>query len=140
MDRTPLGLGVDVVWIPQFKTMLRADFQRRAFTPSECQAREGPDRDVRLAGCFAAKEAVMKALGTGWSDGIAWTEIEITHEASGKPVVILSGRALEIASRLGISQWLVSLSHDGDCAMATALALGASPDAPQATDSDGNGK
>lgn len=141
MPRIPLGLGVDTVWISQFKTMLSPGFKQRAFTPAEREAREGPNCDVRLASCFAAKEAILKALGTGWSNGIAWTDIEVAYEPSGGPVVVLSGRAQEVATQQGVSHWLLSLSHDGDYAVATAIALGTSPDVSQATGSDsGNGE
>lgn len=112
--------------------MLTDEFKRRAFTLGELAAREGPDLAVRLAGCFAAKEAILKALGTGWTDGISWTEIEVVHVASGAPMVTLSGRAQEVATERGVTRWLLSLSHDGDYATATAIGLGPS----QATSSD----
>ena len=104
--------------------MLTDEFKRRAFTLNELDARQGPNLAVRLAGCFAAKEAVLKALGTGWAEGIAWTEIEVVHSLSGAPTIALSGRAQELADERGVSRWLLSLSHDGDYATATAIALG----------------
>ena len=104
--------------------MLTDEFKRRAFTRGELDARRGPNFAVRLAGCFAAKEAVLKALGTGWAEGVAWTEIEIIHAPSGAPTVAISGRAREVAAERGIALWLLSLSHDGDYASATAIALG----------------
>ena len=115
--------------------MLTDEFKRRAFTPSEIDARRGPDLAVRLAGCFAAKEAVLKALGTGWSDGVAWTEVEIVHAPSGAPTVALSGCALEVAAERGVARWLLSLSHDGDYATATAIALGPAQAASSASGS-----
>ena len=112
--------------------MLTDEFKRRAFTPGEIDARRGPNLVVRLAGCFAAKEAVLKALGTGWAGGIAWTEVEVVHTPAGAPTVALSGRAQELADERGVSKWLLSLSHDGDYATATAIALGS----PHAASSD----
>lgn len=137
MGSTPLGLGVDTVWISTFRPLLSAEFKRRAFTPDEIESRQGPHLEVRLAGCFAAKEAILKALGTGWSNGIAWTDVEILHEPSGLPMVSLSGEAQEAAAERGITRWLLSLSHDGDYATATALALGS---VQAASSGSGNGE
>jgi holo-[acyl-carrier protein] synthase len=73
-----------------------------------------------LAGRFAAKEAVAKALGTGWK-GIYWKEVEIVNSESGAPQVVLSGRAKKILSKLGFSHIEISLSHEREYALATAL-------------------
>lgn len=73
-----------------------------------------------LAGRFAAKEAVAKALGTGWK-GIYWKEVEIVNSESGVPQVVLSGRAKKILSKLGFSHIEISLSHEREYALATAL-------------------
>lgn len=78
----------------------------------------------RLAARFAAREAVLKALGTGWRDGIAWTDIEVTRQPSGEPGIRLSGRAAEIAADLGLTQWALSMSHAGAYSMASVVATG----------------
>jgi holo-[acyl-carrier protein] synthase len=77
-----------------------------------------------LAGRFAAKEAVLKAMGTGWAEGIAWTEIEVAARASGQPELRLSGKAAELAAKQGISSWQISISHTEGQAMASVIAVG----------------
>lgn len=77
-----------------------------------------------LAGRFAAKEAVLKVLGTGWRSGIAWTDIEILPNPAGQPIVTLSGVCAEIAGKQGIRRWVVSISHIETHATASALGLG----------------
>lgn len=77
----------------------------------------------RYAGHFAAKEAVLKALGTGWGRGISWHDVEIRHALTGAPLVVLTGEAREHARRNSIERILLSLSHCRTHATATALAL-----------------
>jgi holo-[acyl-carrier protein] synthase len=87
-------------------------FAKRVFTPAEiayCEKFKNPAE--RLAARFAAKEAAFKALGTGWSEGVRWVDVEITHSPRGKPELILRGRAEEIARRLGVTRVAVSISH-----------------------------
>lgn len=121
--------GVDLVENARFASLLdrhpeRA--RRRLFTEAELAYASGKKREIEhLAARFAAKEAVLKALGTGWSGGIAWTDVEVTRADNGRPGVRLSGLAAETAERLGISDWLLSLSHTEHDAMASAIALGA---------------
>lgn len=96
-------------------------FYARFFTPQEldyCQ-----DRVERLAGRFAVKEAVAKALGTGIGD-VAWTEIEIVCDGNGKPELVLHGRARELATSLSLQQWSISLSHTETHAIGFAVAVG----------------
>lgn len=99
-------------------------FLERVFTEAErAYADANPRRRAEhLAARFAAKEAVLKALGTGWRDGIAWTDVEVVREPSGRPGVRLHGRAAGIAAELGVSGWLLSLTHTGDTAAASAIA------------------
>lgn len=78
---------------------------------------------IRLAGRFAAKEAVMKALGTGWRGGMKWTDIETLPDELGKPVVHLHGEAAQLAATQGIQQILMSISHAGDYAIASAIGV-----------------
>src|SRR5260370_36364913 len=76
-----------------------------------------------FAGRLAAKEAVVKALGTGFSQGIAWSEVEIGRADSGAPAVVLSGRALEVAVELGVTRWHLSISDSPTYAAASAIAV-----------------
>ena len=80
-----------------------------------------------LAGRFAAKEAVMKALGTGWREGVTFPGIEILQQPSGRPYVVLHGGAAEKAAELGITAWHLSITHTEDLAIASAIAEGTSP-------------
>jgi len=95
------------------------------FTPGEQQycARSQKRYYEHLAGRFAAKEAVLKVLGTGWRGGIAWTDIEIISEASGQPKVLLTGECERIAREQGITLWHVSISHIETHATASAIGL-----------------
>jgi holo-[acyl-carrier protein] synthase len=97
-------------------------FLDRVFTPREQAYCLGRKREVEhLAGRFAAKEAVLKVLGTGWRDGIAWTDIEICNQPSGQPVAKLSGRCREVSDKLGLCSIIVSISHIGTHAIASAI-------------------
>jgi len=78
--------------------------------------------DEHFAARFAAKEAAMKALGTGLSGGIQWIDIEVTHYPNGRPVITLHGEAKAVAERLGISKVLVSLTHIKSAAAACVIA------------------
>ncbi len=97
-------------------------FLQRVFTEAELAYCCGRKREVEhLAGRFAAKEAVLKVLGTGWKAGISWTDIEVRNEPSGKPRVSLSGRCRQIADELTLSEILISISHIGTHAIASAI-------------------
>jgi len=100
-------------------------FLERVFTAAEleyCDARKR--RLEHLAGRFAAKEAVMKVLGTGWRAGMAWTDIEVTNDPMGKPEVLLSGRCQELADRMGLDRILISITHVERHAVASAIGCG----------------
>jgi holo-[acyl-carrier protein] synthase len=128
MTHPALGLGLDIVSIPRFALLLKSEeFGRRAFTESELASRSGPNETQRLAACYAAKEAVLKALGTGWAGGVGFRDIEVSNDPSGAPTVALHGPALRVAEERGITAWLISLSHTPDYATAVALALGGVP-------------
>jgi len=97
-------------------------FLHRVFTPAELDYCMGRKRQVEhLAGRFAAKEAVLKVLGTGWRNGICWTDIEIRNLPSGRPEVHLSGRCREIADGMNLSKVLISISHIETHAVASAV-------------------
>ena len=98
-------------------------FLNRIYTKNELAYCRGRKRELEhLAGRFAAKEAVLKLLGTGWKDGIAWTDIEVVNTPSGKPVVKLTGQCRLIADRQGLSSILISISHIDTHAIASAIA------------------
>jgi len=121
-----LGLGTDLVAIARVETVLsrhRDRFLDRVFTPAEqadCLARSRPA--THLAARLAAKEATMKALGTGWSLGVRWTVVEVRSGGGTPPTVSLSGVARKRAEARGIREAIVSLSHDGDYAVAVVVA------------------
>lgn len=121
-----IGHGIDLVETARIRRLHEEHgphFLDRVFTRAEqeyCSA--NPKRYFEhLAGRFAAKEAVLKVLGTGWRGGIAWTDIEIVRNPSGQPGVRLSGECARIAAELGITGWLISLSHIETHATASAI-------------------
>jgi holo-[acyl-carrier protein] synthase len=124
---TVVGIGVDVVEVGRIERAIARwgdAFVRRIYTPAEIvRAEAGVAPAPRHAARFAAKEAVMKALGVGWR-ALAWRDIEITNDAAGRPVVELHGSARRIAGERGISSVLVALSHTHEHAVANAVALG----------------
>ena len=99
-------------------------FLDRVFTAVEqAYAESNKNGMEKLAGRFAAKEAVLKLLGTGWRGKIAWTDIEVVNNSSGQPVVGLGGEVEKIADRLGIKHISVSITHTANFAIASAVAL-----------------
>jgi holo-[acyl-carrier protein] synthase len=130
------GIGIDVIEVDRIRraTARWGDgFLSRVFTPGERRHAGALDAAVavtgagsrtpaeRLAGRFAAKEAVMKALGLGrWR--MAWREIEIEGDPHGRPLVRLTGRAAKAAADLGVRAWFISISHTRDLAVAHAVA------------------
>ncbi len=119
-----LGVGLDLVDIPRIAALRRRHGDRltTVFRREEldfCLARKNPDEC--LAARFAAKEAVMKALGTGWAEGVSFLGIEILREESGKPAVRLHGATLEKARALGIGRIHLSISHARTAAVAQVL-------------------
>ncbi|MDH0735743.1 holo-ACP synthase [Achromobacter spanius] len=119
--------GLDVVDMADFSHLMNkqaSDFLDRYFTQGElATADEGGNRIERLASRFAIKEAVLKALGTGWGDGIAFTDVEVVSQRTGAPTVVLHRRLVTIATDQGIVRWLVSASHTSAVVMASVIAL-----------------
>ena len=119
--------GIDLVDFPRIEQMVKRHGQRfldRVFTPTEqAYAESNKDGMQKLAGRFAAKEAVLKLMGTGWRGKIAWTDIEVVNNAVGQPVVGLSGEVEKIADKLGIKHISVSITHTANFAIASAVAL-----------------
>lgn len=122
------GIGVDLAKIPRMRQVVERwqdRFLRRVFTEQEiayCQRRHDPI--PHLAARFAAKEAVMKALGTGLRMGVTWREMEVRRERGEAPTMVLTGRTAAIARAKGASRILVSLTHDGDYAFAQVMLVG----------------
>jgi holo-[acyl-carrier protein] synthase len=119
--------GVDIIEISRLERIqpgILVRFIARVFTPAEVA--EAGERKNSLAGKFAAKEAVAKALGTGIGP-ISWREIEILHDAQRMPEVHLSGAARAAADALGLYTWSVSISHSDHYAVAVAVAIGDRP-------------
>lgn len=122
-----IGHGVDLVEchrIQQLAERYGRRFLERIFTKDEldyCLSRKR--KWEHLAGRFAAKEAVLKVLGTGWAGQIAWTHIEIRNDTAGRPGVELSGYTNDLAQKLGVKEILVSISHTSDHAIASAVAV-----------------
>jgi holo-[acyl-carrier protein] synthase len=125
VDAPSPRIGQDLVSIPRLKAAIERHpegFARRVFTPAEwaaCLPRA--DRWAALASRFAAKEAALKALGTGYGRGAAFTDVEVVGGGRTAPHLRLSGEAQRIAAALGLTLQ-VSLSHDGDLAVALVLA------------------
>lgn len=122
-----IGHGVDIVECARIERMWREHgeiFLNRVYTPAEqAYCLEARDSAVRLSGRFALKEAVLKAIGTGWRGGIAWTDIETLADEFGKPVTTLSNLTAEIAAKQGVRRWVVSISHTRELAIASAISL-----------------
>ena len=122
-----VGHGIDIVDIRQMERRLataHGESVEGAFTEAEQQqADPEPHRAQYFAGRYAAKEAVAKALGTGFSDDVTWQDVEILRSATGTPTVILSGDAIEAAVALKITGWFLSISHGDSFAIASAIAV-----------------
>jgi holo-[acyl-carrier protein] synthase len=119
--------GIDLVDCPRIEAMIERHgerFVQRIFTPAEQAYAEANKNEIeKLAGRFAAKEAVLKLMGTGWRGKIAWTDIEIINNSIGQPEVTLAGEVEKIADKLGIKHISVSITHTANFAIASAVAL-----------------
>jgi holo-[acyl-carrier protein] synthase len=117
-----IGIGVDICNVERLAQLRRkygARFLDRVFTPVEQErCGNGPACDERYAARFAAKEAFMKAIGTGWGHGLTFLDIEVATEDTGRPVLTVTGEARQIADRAGVSRIHISLSHERDSAVA----------------------
>jgi len=122
-----IGLGTDIVEITRIGQMIERHgelFLQRVYTETEiryCQQRK--ESMQHYAGRWAAKEAVMKTLGTGFTRGVGWQDIEVANRRSGQPRIVLTGGAKEFATRRGIDDILITISHCRTYATATAIAL-----------------
>jgi holo-[acyl-carrier protein] synthase len=115
------GIGIDLVKIKRIQEAVQKwdkRFLNRVFTPLEqqyCYSRLDPH--LHLSGRFAVKEAIFKALGTGWRNRVRWTEIEVFNNPQGKPMVTVTGMVKQYMADLGVTEIHVSISHDTDYAI-----------------------
>jgi holo-[acyl-carrier protein] synthase len=120
-----VGTGIDIAEVPRIAAAIERygeRFLKRVFTGAEIQYCESKvNRTERYAARFAAKEAGLKAIGTGWKRGGGWHEVEVRREPGGRPTVVFSGKAGEFAARLGVRRALLSLSHTAQYAIAQVI-------------------
>jgi len=118
--------GIDLVDCAQIERLVQRHqerFLQRVFTPAERDKGKGKRAVEHLAGRFAAKEAVLKLIGTGWRGTIAWTDVEVVNGPLGEPEVILHGQVARLAEQLGIKEIRLSITHTANLAIASAVAL-----------------
>jgi len=119
--------GIDLVDCPRIEEMIKRHGERfinRIFTAAEqAYAEANKDRIEKLAGRFAAKEAVLKLVGTGWRGKIAWTDIEVVNNPVGQPEITLTGEVKKLAEGLGIEHISVSITHTANFAIASVVAM-----------------
>lgn len=110
-----VGMGVDIIEVPRVRAAIERfgeRFLRRLFTPGEIRYCESKaNKYERFAARFAAKEAALKAIGTGLSRGISWQDVEVVREPSGRPTLAFTGKAAEFAKRLGSQRASISITH-----------------------------
>lgn len=122
---TIVGIGLDLVKVDRVRALAERwqdRFLSRLYTEAERQAclkKAAPY--ASLAARFAAKEAVLKALGTGWSEGISWRDIQVLNDRTGRPQATVTGRVRTLMRRAGVTGIHLSLSHDADYAVAQAV-------------------
>lgn len=118
-------MGVDIAEVGRIQAAIERHgepFLRRVFTAAEREYCERfKNKYERYAGRFAAKEAAMKALGTGWRRGVRWVDFEVVRESSGRPTIRLDGEAAKIANRLGVQRVLLSITHTAAQALAQVI-------------------
>jgi holo-[acyl-carrier protein] synthase len=125
---TIIGIGTDITECLRIARMIERHgelFIERVYTPEEikyCQTRKQATQ--HFTGRWAAKEAILKAIGTGWRKGISWRDMEIRNEPGGKPIVGLRGGVKDVVEQLGITDIHVTISHCRSHATATAVAVG----------------
>ena len=120
------GHGIDIAEVSRLKKAIEKSesFKEKVFTQLEndyCESKKSMYQSY--AARFAVKEAFLKALGTGWSNGIAWKDIETVNDANGKPTVVLYAKAKELFESLGLKEIHVSISHTKDIAIASVIIL-----------------
>ena len=120
-----LGMGLDIAEVERIQAAIERHgepFLRRVYTAAEREYCEGfRNKFERYAGRFAAKEAAMKALGTGWRRGVRWVDFEVVRELGGRPTITLHAVAKEIADRLGVRHIALSITHTSTQALAQVI-------------------
>ena len=120
-----VGTGIDIAEVPRIRQAIErfgARFLERVFTPGEIRYCESKaNRFERYAARFAAKEAAMKALGTGWNHGVRWRDCEVERMPGGRPTLAFQGKAAEFAARLGVKNAALSLTHTTELAIAQVI-------------------
>lgn len=127
-----LGTGIDLAEVARIREAVERygrRFLERVFTPAEiAYVERKANRYERYAARFAAKEAGMKALGTGWRRGVRWQDFEVRNQASGRPALLLHGAAAEYARQLGVERIHLSLTHTETMAQAFVILEGRGPE------------
>jgi holo-[acyl-carrier protein] synthase len=120
-----VGMGIDIAEVPRIQAVIEAQkerFLRRVYTPEEVTyCEQFKNKYERYAGRFAVKEAAMKALGTGWSRGVRWVDVEVVRQRGGRPTLALRGEAKKIADELGVKHIAVSITHTAEQALAQVI-------------------
>lgn len=120
-----VGTGIDIAEVGRIRETIERHgerFLKRVFTEGEIQYCESKaNRVERYAARFAAKEAGMKAIGTGWNHGVRWRDIEVARKPGGRPTLLLHGKAAEFAAKLGTTNIALSLTHTAEQAMAQVI-------------------
>ncbi|HSR69714.1 MAG TPA: holo-ACP synthase [Acidobacteriota bacterium] len=119
-----IGIGVDIVEVERMRKAMAnsAPLREKVFTENEIRyCGERKTQNQNFAGRFAAKEAVLKALGTGWSVGIRWTDVETLPDDRGKPQIVLHGKAKEIYQASGANSAHVTITHSEHNAVAVVI-------------------
>ncbi len=120
-----VGTGIDIAEVPRIAASIEKfgeRFLRRVYTDGEmryCDSKA--NRMERYAARFAAKEAAMKALGTGWNHGVRWRDVEVARQPGGRPTIAFHGKAAEFAAKLGAKNVALSLSHTAEQAIAQVI-------------------
>jgi holo-[acyl-carrier protein] synthase len=120
-----VGTGIDIAEVPRIEASIARfgdRFVRRIFTEAEihyCESKA--NRIERYAARFAAKEAAMKAIGTGWNHGVTWRDVEVSRQPGGRPSIVFHGKAAEFAAKLGAVHVALSLSHTKEYAIAQVI-------------------
>ena len=120
-----VGIGIDVAEVKRIRAVIESQgerFLRRVFTVEEvAYCEKFKNKYERYAGRFAAKEAAMKALGTGWSRGVRWVDVEVVRTRGGRPILELKGEARKVADRLGVKNIALSMTHTVEQAIAQVI-------------------
>jgi len=123
-----VGTGIDIAEVPRIAASIERfgdRFLHRIFTEGEMRYCESKaNRVERYAARFAAKEAAMKAIGTGWNHGVTWRDVEVSREPGGRPTLAFHRKAAEFAARLGAKHVALSLTHSAEYAIAQVILEG----------------